>query len=401
MDIYEPQEDSFLLKEIVTEHAKGRILDMGTGSGIQALAAAKSPNVRSVLAVDINVKALQKLEEQKKFENLKKFRVLQSNLFENIDEEFDTIIFNAPYLPQDKIGSISIEDPALYGGKNGWEIIERFIQGMGKYLSQRGQVLLLFSSLTNKQKVDEILTKELYTFTLLEEKKLPLFETLYVYKICSNSIRLALISRGVKNIMYHNEGQRGLIFTGDWNEKEFVKSHFADPRIVLVAIKVEHPLSRAQNRIENEVKWLKAVNRKGLGPRLFFSGDGYYVREFIIGISLPEYIKKMGKESTHVRRVLANLLTQAFVLDTLHMNKEEMHRPSTNVLVDDSGKVILLDFERCFESSNPHNVTQFCSFLLHQGYVPKEKMIELSQIYKESHSKVAFDAIFALVDGIY
>ncbi len=397
MEIYEPQEDSFLLQKVVQEHAKGRVLDMGTGSGIQALTALKSPSVRSVLAVDINEKAIKKLQEKKEKENIQKFTAIQSDLFENIDGDFDTIIFNAPYLPQDVACGKPIEDPALYGGKKGWETIEQFVAKIGNHLSQNGQVLLLFSSLTNKEQVDAILERQLYFFEILEEKKLPMFETLYVYKIVPNTVRSALVSRGIKDIAYLNEGQRGLIFTGKWNKNEFVKSHLAPSQKVTVAIKVKHPKSKAENRIANEVRWLKIANKKNIGPRVFFEGEGYYVREFVAGVSLPDFIKQNGRESKKVRNALLDLLNQAYLLDTLHVNKEEMHRPNTNVFVDEKGQVTLLDFERCFASKNPHNVTQFCSFLLHQKFVPKEMMIQLSQTYKESHSKAAFDEIRKLV----
>ena len=52
--IYEPAEDSYLLQKLVRQYAIGRVLDMGTGSGIQALTAIESPNSREVIAVDIN-----------------------------------------------------------------------------------------------------------------------------------------------------------------------------------------------------------------------------------------------------------------------------------------------------------------------------------------------------------
>ncbi len=61
MDIYEPAEDSYLLQEVVREEVHGRVLDVGTGSGIQALSAAKSSRVREVVAVDINPDAVRGL----------------------------------------------------------------------------------------------------------------------------------------------------------------------------------------------------------------------------------------------------------------------------------------------------------------------------------------------------
>ncbi len=46
MQLYEPREDSELLAKHVNEHAKGICLDVGTGSGIQAVEAAKNKNVK-------------------------------------------------------------------------------------------------------------------------------------------------------------------------------------------------------------------------------------------------------------------------------------------------------------------------------------------------------------------
>ena len=51
--VYEPREDSNLLEKYVRQYAKGKVLDIGTGSGIQAIAAAQNKKVSSVLATDI------------------------------------------------------------------------------------------------------------------------------------------------------------------------------------------------------------------------------------------------------------------------------------------------------------------------------------------------------------
>ena len=40
--VYDPKEDSTLLEHYVRQYAKGSVLDIGTGSGIQAISATQS-----------------------------------------------------------------------------------------------------------------------------------------------------------------------------------------------------------------------------------------------------------------------------------------------------------------------------------------------------------------------
>ncbi len=165
--IYQPAEDSYLLQKQVKIYAKKgmKVLDMGTGSGIQAITAKEQG--ADVLAVDINKECL----------NLKNIKTLRSNLFEKVKGKFDLIIFNPPYLPEDKREP---EDSKLAttGGKKGNEIIIKFLKQAKNHLEENGKILLLFSSLTPNMK---IILKGFKTKKLSEEK-IP-YETLYVYEL--------------------------------------------------------------------------------------------------------------------------------------------------------------------------------------------------------------------------
>jgi release factor glutamine methyltransferase len=173
-EIYEPEADSFLLEKYVKKFAKGHVLDIGTGSGIQAKAAALKAD--SVIAIDINQKAIDYCKEHIKAKNIE---FIHSDLFSAIHEgTYDFIIFNAPYLPSDP------RDPdlALDGGKEGYEIIERFLSQVKKYLDYEGIILLIFSSKTNKEKVDVLIKNNNFQFELLEKIHI-FFEDIYCYKI--------------------------------------------------------------------------------------------------------------------------------------------------------------------------------------------------------------------------
>ena len=71
---------------------------------------------------------------------------------------------------------------ALDGGREGYELIERFLKEAKYFLKKDGIILMVFSSLTKKQRIDGILKREGYCFEVLEKKKID-FEELYVYKI--------------------------------------------------------------------------------------------------------------------------------------------------------------------------------------------------------------------------
>ena len=103
--------------------------------------------------------------------------VVQSDLFQNIKEKFDTIIFNPPYLPDQEP-----KDLALDGGKQGYELTEKFLKHAKTHINKNGTILLLFSSLTNKEKINDILKTNNYTFKEVDQLKLD-FEELYIYKI--------------------------------------------------------------------------------------------------------------------------------------------------------------------------------------------------------------------------
>lgn len=173
--IYEPREDSYLLEKHVKKLAVGRTLDMGAGSGIQALAAKKAA---SVLASDINLEAVA-------FVKQKGINAVVSDLFDNIEGAFDTIIFNPPYLPEDeredKESSLSTT-----GGKEGSEIIERFLKGSKKHLAKNGQILIVVSSLTRN--VFNLFKELGFECAVLEEQHFA-FESLILCSLALRAIR--------------------------------------------------------------------------------------------------------------------------------------------------------------------------------------------------------------------
>ena len=64
-----------------------------------------------------------------------------------------------------------------------------------------------------------------------------------------------------------------------------------------------------------------------------------------------------------IRKVLRSVFDQMFILDSLGINKEEMHHPYKHIIITKKNKPVLLDFERANNTEKPSNVTQFCQFI--------------------------------------
>ena len=163
--MYQPAEDSELMAEflplVIRKENSQTFLDMGCGSGIQSVAAIEAGIKKdNILAVDIDVEAL---EETGKLG----VQTRKSDLFENVQERFDLIAFNPPYLPEDKHD----KSAETTGGKHGWEIIEKFLQQAREHLTERGKILLLFSSLTDKEKVDSCIEEAGFESKVLAVQK--------------------------------------------------------------------------------------------------------------------------------------------------------------------------------------------------------------------------------------
>ena len=379
--IYDPQQDSTMLERWVRKYSKGKVLDMGTGSGIQAIAAAQSKNVKSVLAADIQKGVIDYC--RKNIKN-RKIRILQSDLFEKIKGKFDTIIFNPPYLPQE----LQLKDLTIEGGKKGYEVIGKFLGDANNYLNPDGIILMVFSSLTKKEKVEEFIRNSLLEFEELEKMHI-FFEDIHVYLLKKNEFLKKLENKKITNVGYLAKGHRGLLFTGRYKNKK-------------IAIKTKNPESNAFGRIENEAKWLKKLNMHDIGPELLVADSEHLAYNFVDGDFIVDYIKKSSKNQ--IKKLLKNIFSQLFILDKLKADKEEMHHPLKHIIVS-KNKPVFIDFERMHHVRNPKNVTQFCQFLrsLQQMlkskkiYANNQKIMQLAKIYKREPSNVNFKKITHLL----
>ncbi len=146
-------------------------LDLCTGSGCMAIAAALAlPNV-AVDAVDISKDALDvAMINLQKYELEDRVNLIESDLFSNVPQKkYDVIMSNPPYVSQDEMKALPQEfhhEPhnALHAEDEGLEIVLKILKEAPNYLSKNG---ILIVEVGNSQ---EALEKRLpnVPFTWLE-----------------------------------------------------------------------------------------------------------------------------------------------------------------------------------------------------------------------------------------
>lgn len=173
-EVYPPSDDSILLIESLDVSPGERVLEVGCGSGVVSIHCAV--NGCAVTAVDINPPAVDLARANAEANGLS-FPIRESDVYENVEGVFDTIVFNLPYLPVDDEGLLA---KAWSGGPDGLGPLPRLLEGAPDHLVPGGRVVVVVSSLTEPRALEEAL--EGYDVRTLGEQKL-FFERLSVLEI--------------------------------------------------------------------------------------------------------------------------------------------------------------------------------------------------------------------------
>jgi release factor glutamine methyltransferase len=133
------------------------VLDMGTGSGIGAVFAAR--RARRVLAVDVNPQAVRSARINALLHRVEdRVEARESDLFGAVEgERFDRVMFNPPYFrrePRD------LFERAFFAT----DVVERFASGLRDHLAPGGQCLLVLASSADEKAL--LRAFELHTFSV-------------------------------------------------------------------------------------------------------------------------------------------------------------------------------------------------------------------------------------------
>lgn len=124
-----------------------RALDIGTGTGVLAIALARACPEAEVWAVDVSPRALRAARRNAQRLGVK-IKVLRSNLFSAVSGKFQVIVANPPYVAREEFPSLPKEvrefEPrrALDGGRGGLTLLLRILQRAPDHLGPGGVLLM-------------------------------------------------------------------------------------------------------------------------------------------------------------------------------------------------------------------------------------------------------------------
>lgn len=149
-DVLDPRPDTETLVESVLKSygdtPPRKILDFGTGSGCILISLLHEWQESIGMAVDISEKALAVAKENAEINNVAdRITFIHSDWDEKLDESFDLIVSNPPYIPNPDIESLAIEvknhDPilALDGGIDGMDSYKKIFLKIFSLLTPCGK----------------------------------------------------------------------------------------------------------------------------------------------------------------------------------------------------------------------------------------------------------------------
>ena len=128
--------------KLIDKYFKGKIkiLDIGTGSGCISIALKKENSNLDITSTDISKKALKVAKNNAKDNNVD-IKFINTNLYDGINDKFDCIISNPPYIAHDEeiMDIVYDNEPhlALFADNNGLYYYEEILKNIKNILKDK------------------------------------------------------------------------------------------------------------------------------------------------------------------------------------------------------------------------------------------------------------------------
>jgi release factor glutamine methyltransferase len=172
----DPSPYSQLLAETIVSHGEESALDMGSGSGLQAILMARC-GISRVVAVDADSRAVLATEFNALLNGVSEWTTgdgasvsaYVGNLFHPIPERrFDLIVSNPPTFPS------RVKSPRYTkGGEQGRQFLDSLIRESREHLNGGGTLQFVQSSLFDLKRTVTLLAEAGYTWKVVAERVVP------------------------------------------------------------------------------------------------------------------------------------------------------------------------------------------------------------------------------------
>lgn len=175
----------------------------------------------------------------------------------------------------------------------------------------------------------------------------------------------------LKDIKLIGEGWRSYIYRAEFLGKD-------------VAVKVAKNKS-VEQAINKEARILEMLKGMKNFPQILIYGEDFVLYEFIEGVPFEKCILTPEEKN----RILLKTLELAYLLDRMCISKDEFHKLDKNLLVDKSGEVYIIDFERGkISCKRKTNITQFIQLLMREKYLDLKEAVDLGKAYIKDPERV-------------
>lgn len=157
---------SHLLGEAVAAEVRSgdRVLDMGTGSGVNAILA--TATATDVVAVDVNPVAVEAARQNAERNGVAdRIEVRHSDVFSNVDGEFDLIVFDPPFhwfAPRDLLETATTDE--------NYRTMTTFFRDAGRHLTPTGRMLIFFGSSGDLSYLKRLIAEERFTAEIVAQQ---------------------------------------------------------------------------------------------------------------------------------------------------------------------------------------------------------------------------------------
>src|ERR671916_234201 len=163
--------------------------------------------------------------------------------------------------------------------------------------------------------------------------------------------------------------------------------------------------------LHQEARLHATANTAGIGPRIFAHTKNIILMEFIEGSSIVDWVNQDDKtaNSETILEIVSDILVQCHKLDKLHLDHGQLHYLNHHVIISESSRATILDFESASYLRRTSNVTSASNSLLLGGHISeriadvlrilgkKDRLVRALRSYKVSPSEENFQEILYLL----